>query len=141
MSHIARIELEITDLDALKAACRRLGLEFRCDQRSYAWYGEYQGDYPLPEGISVQDLGQCDHAIHVPGADYEVGILKRDNKYLLLWDFWDEGGLERTLGRNAGRLKQAYAIERTRREAVRKGYRITEAKIRNGVRLVLTVSG
>ena len=139
MSHVARIELEINDLDALKAACRRLGLEFRCGQTSYAWYGEYVGDHPLPDGISVQDLGKCDHAIHVPGAGYEVGILKRDRKYLLLWDFWGEGGLERALGRNAGRLKQAYAIERTRREALRKGYRMTECRSQNGVRLVLTV--
>ncbi len=141
MSHVAKIELQINDLDALKAACRRLGLEFRCGQRVYEWYGEYLGDHPLPEGISVQDLGQCDHAIHVPGADYEVGVLKRGSKYLLLWDFWDEGGLERVLGRNAGRLKQAYAIERTRREALHKGYRMTESRTQNGVRLVLTVSG
>ena len=138
MSHVAKIELEINDLDALKAACQRLGLEFRCGQTSYAWYGEYVGDYPLPEGLTVQDLGKCDHAIHVPGAGYEVGILKRNNKYLLLWDFWSEGGLERALGRNAGRLKQAYAIERTRHEALRKGYRMTECGTQNGVRLVLT---
>jgi len=138
MSHIARIDLEINDLDALKAACGRLGLEFRCGQTSYAWYGEYVGDHPLPEGLTVQDLGKCDHAIHVPGASYEVGILKRNGKYLLLWDFWRDGGLERILGRNAGRLKQAYAIERTRREAQRKGYRFTESKTRTGVRLVLT---
>ena len=139
MSHIARIELEIIDLEALKAACQRLGLEFRCGQAEYSWYGEYMNDYPLPEGLSIQDLGKCDHAIHVPGATYEVGILKRKGKYLLLWDFWSEGGLQHVLGQNAGRLKQAYAIERTRREALRKGYRIVESKTQNGVRLVLTV--
>ena len=138
MSHVAKIELEITDLDALKAACQRLGLEFRCGKRTYTWYGEYMGDHPLPEGLSVQDLGKCDHAIHVPGASYEVGVVKRNGRYLLLWDFWHAGGLEHVLGRNAGRLKQAYAIERTRREALRKGYRITESKTQNGLRLVLT---
>ena len=138
MSHVAKIELEINDLDALKAACQRLGMEFRCGQTSYAWYGEYVGDYPLPEGLTVRDLGKCDHAIHVPDAAYEVGILRRDKKYLLLWDFWGEGGLERVLGHNAGRLKQAYAIERARREALRKGYRMTESRTKNGVRLVLT---
>lgn len=139
MSHVAKIELEINDLDALKAACQRLGLEFCCGQTTYRWYGEFVGDHPLPEGLTVQDLGRCDHAIRVPGASYELGVLKRNGKYLLLWDFWGEGGLERVLGRNAGKLKQAYAIERTRREAMRKGYRITESKTRNGVRLVLTV--
>ena len=138
MSHVAKIELEINDLDALKAACQRLGLEFRCGQAVYSWYGEYVGDHPLPEGLTVQDLGKCDHAIHVPGASYEVGVVKRNGRYLLLWDFWHAGGLERVLGRNAGRLKQAYAIERTRREALRKGYRITESKTQNGLRLVLT---
>jgi hypothetical protein len=138
MSHVAKIELEITDLDALKAACQRLGLEFRCGQVVYAWYGEYMADYPLPEGLTAKDLGKCDHAIRVPGASYEIGVLKRNGKYHLLWDFWSEGGLQCILGKNAGRLRQAYAIERTRREALRKGYRITESKTQNGLRLVLT---
>ena len=139
MSHIAKIELEITDPDTLKLACERLGLQFMENQTTYSWYGTWVGDSPLPEGITTSDLGKCDHAIHVPGAQYEIGIVKRDRKYILLWDFWHHGGLEQNLGKNAGRLKQAYTIERVRKEARLKGHRICEQKTNQGVRLVLRV--
>lgn len=138
MSHIARIEMQINDLETLKAACARLGLEFVAEQKTYAWYGKHVGDYPLPEGFSVSDMGKCDHAIRVPGAKYEVGVVERNQKYVLLWDFWEDGGLEPALGKNAGRLKQAYGVEKATREARLKGYRVTEQKTNHGIRLVLS---
>ena len=139
MSHIAKIELEITDIETLKLACERLGLQFKENQQTYKWYGSWIGDTALPEGITVADLGKCNHAIRVPGAQYEIGIVKRDQKYVLLWDYWDRGGLLEKLGKNAGRLKQAYAIERVRKEARLKGHRICEQKTNQGIRLVLRV--
>jgi hypothetical protein len=139
MSHISKIQLEITDPEVLKLACERLGLQFIENQQTYKWYGSWVGDSPLPEGISIQDLGKCDHAIRVPGAQYEIGIVKRDRKYILLWDFWHQGGLEQKLGKNAGRLKQAYAVERVRKEARLKGHRICEQKTDKGIRLLLRV--
>ncbi len=139
MSHIAKIELEINDLETLKKACERLGLEFIENQKTYQWYGTWVGDSEMPEGITVNDLGKCDHAIRVPGAQYEIGIVSKGRKYILLWDFWHQGGLEQKLGKNAGRLKQAYAVERVRKEARLKGYRICEQKTDKSVRLVLTL--
>jgi len=139
MSHISKIELEINDLETLRLACERLGLQFMENQHTYKWYGSWIGDTPLPEGISIQDLGKCDHAIRVPGAQYEIGIVQRDRKYIMLWDFWNQGGLEQRLGKNAGRLKQAYTIERVRKEAKLKGHRICEQKTDQGVRLVLRI--
>ena len=138
MSHVAKIELEIKDLDTLQAASERLGLEFVRNQKTYAWYGASVGDYPLPDGITVEDLGKCDHAIRVPGAAYEIGIVRKNNKYILLWDFYSQGGLEQALGRNAGKLKQAYAIERVYQEARRKGYHIIEQTIDQAVRLTIS---
>lgn len=138
MSHVAKIELEITDLDSLKVACKSLGLEFVCNQKTYAWYGRHVGDYPLPEGMTIEDMGRCDHVIRVPGATYEVGVVRRGNKFALLWDFYRGGGLERVLGRAAGRLKKAYAVERVRREAQIKGYHVQERKTVQGVQLILT---
>ena len=44
MSHIAKIELEITDPDTLKLACERLGLQFMENQTTYSWYGTWIGD-------------------------------------------------------------------------------------------------
>ena len=70
------------------------------------------GRYPLPEGITESDIGRCNHAIRVPGCEYEVGVICRDDRYVLFWDSWRAGGLEKqtALGKNACRLKQAYAV-------------------------------
>lgn len=139
MSHIARIELEINDLQTLKRACEKLGLQFIENQTTYKWYGSWVGDTPLPDGITIQDLGKCDHAVKVPGASYEIGVVRKESKYILLWDFYRPGGLERKLGRNAGRLKQSYTLERVRKEARLKGLRLCEKKMEKGIRMVLTL--
>ena len=139
MSHISKIELVIHSLEDLKDACKKLGYQFMENQKTFKWYGRWVGDTPLPEGIEIEDLGKCEHAIGVPGCKYEIGIVKRDNHYRLLWDYYHEGGLTQVIGNNAGKLKQAYTISRVRREARRKGYRIREKVMGQGVRLVLTV--
>ena len=138
MSHISKIELVIHSLEDLKDACRQLGFEFIKNQKTFKWYGRWVGDTPLPEGIKIEDLGKCDHAIRVPGCDYEVGIVKRGDHYILLWDYYSEGGLEVKIGPNAGKIKQAYTVARVRKEARRKGYRVLEKKIDQSIRLVLT---
>jgi hypothetical protein len=139
MSHVSRIELEINDLETLKEACRSLGLEFVADQKTFKWYGWHMGDYPLPDGFTFEDMGRCDHAVRVPGADYEVGVVRKGNGYVLLWDFWQGGGLEKVLGKKAGKLKQAYAVQRIRREARQKGYHCVEKRTDQGIRITLTV--
>ncbi len=139
MSHIARIELEIKSLEDLKSACNRLGLKFCENEKSYKWFGRWVGDEPLPEDVREEDLGKCDHMIHVPGAQYQIGIVKKDSQYRLLWDSWQSGGLEKILGRNAGLLKQAYAVETIKRESRLKGHRLRETMKDNKIRLVLNV--
>ena len=128
MSHVSAIELEIKDMDALKAACERLGLNFLEGKTTYRWFGTWMGDYPLPEGFTREDLGKCSHAISVPGAAYEIGVVTRNGKTTLLWDFWSSGGLERVLGRGGGKLKQAYAVEAATRAAKKGGYRVQEKR-------------
>lgn len=135
MSHIAKIEIEVKDLEALRAACARIGCTLHDNQRTYRWYGRSMGDYPLPEGFAVSDLGHCEHAISVPGASYEVGVTqRRDGRpgYTLLWDFYRSGGLEAQLGANGGKLVQAYGIEAAKRAARRAGYSVTEQQGQNG---------
>jgi len=95
------------------------------------------GDSPLPEGITTEELGKCTHAIQVPDCRYEIGVVKRGSKFILLWDSWSSGGLEKKIGVNAGILKQAYSVERIKREAMLKRYRFTEQKVEKGIRLVL----
>jgi len=141
MSHVSKIELEILSLEDLKLACKRLGFIFQDNKTTFKWYGRWVGDSPLPEGISQEDLGKCDHAIKVPECAYEIGVVKRGSKYILLWDSWHTGGLEQKIGKGAGAglLKQAYTIERIKREAKRKKYQIREVKQDQGIRLILRV--
>jgi hypothetical protein len=129
MSHIVKLDIEINDLEALKAAAESLGLEFREGQKRYRWYGQSVGDYPLPEGVSEADLGHCDHALSIPGnkGSYEVGVVaKKDGSgYHLLWDFWNGGfGLQEKIGADAGKLKQAYTGEVVLKAARAKGFKL-----------------
>jgi hypothetical protein len=139
MSHLAKIELEIKDLAALRAAVQSLGYEFSEGQQTYAWYGRFVGDAPLPDGVLKEELGKCSHAIRVPGCSYEIGIVQKGPHYILLWDYWHAGGLSKVIGNNAGVLKQAYALERIRREARLKNYKFREKLLpNNAIQIVLT---
>ena len=140
--HVASIKLEVKSLEALKAACQRLGLEFREGQTSFVWFGRFVGDAPLPEGFTQEDMGKCEHAIHCPDAKYEIGVVFRDGVYKLLWDSWGSGGLEAALGTDCNRLKQAYGVEAAKLEAQRQGYSVWETAEENGaVKLHITVGG
>ena len=88
--------------------------------------------------ITEDQLGKCDHAIKVPGAQYEVGVVRKGNGYILLYDDWIKGGLRKKLGVNAGLLKQAYTIETLRKEARQKNYRFHETKMKKQIRVTLT---
>jgi hypothetical protein len=139
MSHISKIELEIKDLEALKAACKRLGFRFQEGQTTYKWFGRWVGDSPLPEGISEDQLGKCHHAIRVPGAQYEIGIVRKGKSYILLYDAWIKGGLEKYIGKDAGKLKQIYAVEKIRLEARHRGYKINEHSKPKSIRITLSI--
>ena len=137
MSHISKIELVINDLQCLKMACNRMGLEFRENQKSYRWYGKWIGNEPIPQGLIP---GECDHAIHVPNAQYEVGIICQEaNNYSLHADMYFGGGLEPIIGKDAGLLKQAYGIERVYKESRQKRMRIQEIPTETGIRLTLSL--
>jgi len=123
MSHISTIEIEIRDLDTLKRACLALDLEFLQDRRQFRYYAGF---------------ASCEHAIRVPGAGYELGVVRNESGYGLLWDSWRAGGLVERLGESAGRLRQAYAVERVKTEARKRGMKIRTRKQQHSVQLVLT---
>lgn len=148
MSHVATIEIEITNLQDLKAAVAELGLEWAEGQQLYNWYGEHVGDYPLPAGFAIEDLGRCEHAIKLGLQDraeayarhgvmpYEIGVVRRrDGKpgWALLWDFFAGGfGLEDKIGKDAGRLKQAIATAASIRTMQAQGWRAQRKTLDNG---------
>mgnify|MGYP000886718796 FL=1 len=138
MSHVSHIQLKIYDLSAIKRACSRMGFRFMENQKTYIWYGKLvePEKYPLPPGITEEELGHCDHAIQIPNARYEIGIIKRNGSYMLLCDFWDSK-LKRAIGENGGLLKQAYGVE-VIKEAVRKK-RYNEKQVNSGIELTITL--
>ena len=125
MSHISKIELEVKDLGTLRQACHRLGLSLVENQKTFKWFG--------------QEDGQCDHAIKIPNASYEIGIFRTGNAYELRCDYFDSA-IGKAIGQNGGLLKQAYAIERTKTEARRKGYSVIEKTTDLGIRLHVRVT-
>ena len=138
MSHVASIDLEIKDLDCLFKAAAELGLEVRAGQTSYRWFGTHVGDYPLPEGVTLEDLGRCEHALGVPnnGKAYEIGIAKVNGKWTLLWDFFMGGyGLQRLVGEGCQKLKQGYAKQVALKQVKKltgMGWKLTEQKLPSG---------
>ena len=124
MSHISKIELEVKDLGILGQACAVLGLQLIKDRKTFRWYGKE---------------ADCDHCIRVPGADYEIGVIRNRHSYQLSCDYYDRN-LEKVIGTKGGLLKQAYAVTRTRIEARKKGYSVLEQKTDEGIRLHVRIS-
>lgn len=118
MSHVSQIERdELFDLDDLREACKRCPeTEFVEGQQTFAWYA---------------GQGQCDHAIKVRGARYEVGVRVRGSdpsKCELAWDDYSSGGLVQAIGRNAGRLTMEYDTIKAERAARGARRRIREVE-------------
>ena len=102
------------------------------------------GDYPLPEGITKEQLGKCSHAIRAPGVEYEIGVVQKPNgHWTLAYDFWGPGqGLLQKFGEGCQRLLQLYAVHKTICEARRKGYTAQRQQLKDGsVKLVLIATG
>lgn len=126
MSHVDNISTngEQFSLPAILHMCKRKGWTFLENQKTYAWYGRSVGDYPVPVGTNVEDLGKCDHAIRIPGAKYEVGLKKipgTDN-YNVQADFWRGGALDRILGAKGERFAQEYYKTKAIMTAESKGW-------------------
>ena len=97
MSHLAKIQLQIKDLAALRLAASARGLELVEGAQSFKWF---------------RGQGKCDHKLRVKGGSargYEIGIVRDEvgGGYSLLWDDFDQE-LKGAAGAGAGALKQEY---------------------------------
>lgn len=124
MSHIAKVDLHVKNLDDLETACRALGLELVRDQQTFRNYNRRKT--------------ACEHAIRIP-ADrdaYEIGVVKRADGqpgYQLAWDDYRGGlGLVEKVGENCSLLKQQYALAVTQRYARQHGFSVTHQAGVNG---------
>ena len=118
MSHIVTIRTEIRDAAALSAACQRRNLP-----------------QPVHETVKLFSSEATGHAVHLPNwrypvvCDLEAGQLKFDN-YEGRWG--DPAELDK--------LNQAYAIEKARIEARKRGHTVTEQPLADGsVKLTINV--
>lgn len=144
MSHITDVKVEVRDLNALKVACKELGLPWMEGQTTHAWYGRFMGDAPVPAGMSPNEYGKCSHAIKVPGAQYEIGVVKSaDGKsYTLVYDSWGRScgqPIAKALGSGLEKLKQHYAVAKAQIEARAKGWSCQKQTLANGtIKMVFT---
>lgn len=129
MSHIAKMNVIVRDLEALRRAAQECGLEL-VKQSTYRWYGRYMGG-ELPEGVTPEDLGKCDYVLRIPddAHAYEIGVCRRrDGKgYALLYDFWGPGqALQKLVGDKGERLVRSYALHAATRAARQQGFRVRQ---------------
>ena len=120
MSHIVSVKTEVRDAAAVRAACRRLDLA-----------EPVQGEVQLFSGTA------CGLCVQLPDWQYPIccdvstGQIKFDN-FQGRWG--DQKHLERLL--------QAYAAEKCRIEARKRGHTVTETALPDGsIKLTVTVGG
>lgn len=120
MSHVVQIQTQVRDAAAVRAACQRLGFPSPVEGKTRLFSGEVQG-------LAVQFPDWQYPAV----ADLATGQLRYDN-FNGRWG--DPAQLDRFL--------QAYAVERARAEARRRGHLCTEQALSDGsVKLTIQVQG
>ena len=120
MSHIVQIQTQVRDPVAIQAACRRLGLPQPVQKTLQLFSGEASGI-----------------AVELPGWHYPIvcetasGQIKFDN-YGGVWG--EQAKLDQFL--------QAYAAEKAKIEARKRGHSVTEQTLADGsIKLTIQVSG
>ena len=124
MSHFTSIQTQIKDVEALREACRELGLELlqNAEARGYG---------------STRQRG--DFVIRLKGP-YDVALnQQKDGTYGLSTDWWD-GHVEKEVGSNYGLLLQLYAVHKAAREARKRGLTV-QRTVRTDGSIKLTIGG
>lgn len=137
MSHVAAVDLEIKDLDALEAAAKTIGLRMDRNVHNYRRHSQLSGSIPeylKAHGITRSNVRSCEHKLTIPGdlQAYEIGIVKSktsDCYVLLLDDYCGGFGLMERVSANGsgvgfGRLKQAYGAQVAAKALKAKGMRV-----------------
>jgi hypothetical protein len=120
MSHIVTIRTVVNDSNAIRSACRRLSLTEPIQGKTKLFSGEV-------EGLAVQ----------LPDWIYPVVCALADGK-LHYDNFGGRWGEQKHLDR----FLQAYAVEKAKLEARRKGHVVTECPLSDGsIKLTIQVGG
>ncbi len=110
MSHTVVIETHVLDAVAVRKACDRLGL-----------------DEPVEGEVKLFSQTVCGLAVRLPKWRYPVvfDLKTGESKFDNYQGYW---GNQKELDQ----FLQAYAVEKTKLEARRKGYFVTERPLRDG---------
>jgi len=116
MSHVSKIEIEEKyDFNIIKQMCLDNKWKFCQGQTQFK---QYYGST------------DCLHAIKIPGADYEIGVIKdEEGEWQLVLDEYMSGGLANV----RARLKQSYGIATAKVTAKKNRYRFYERKSPVGI--------
>ena len=151
--HVVTVKTELNNLQAIKNACLKMGWQFCQGQTTYKWVGTWVDDSPVPRLLFEDEaeynrvvqmtreerrrympgvLGKCTHAIKIPGAEGEIGIIQRGNLYIPIWDYFAHGLIKLRDANGMAGFMQAYGVERTLLEAQRHGHTCFQHKLDDG---------
>jgi hypothetical protein len=120
MSHVVQIQTQIRDAEAVRAACRRLGLAEPVQGTTRLYSSEVTG-------LAVQLPGWRYPAV----CQLDIGQIQYDN-------FQDHWGKRQELDR----FLQSYAAEKTKLEARKRGHTVRELLLQDGsIKLTIQVTG
>ena len=122
MSHVDKMELICTSLNAAgRMAVKHGGVLTKAE--TYEWFKQHVGDYPLPAGVSIEDLGKCEYKITFPDCRYEVGLLPNPNGegWIMIYDFWDKQLMYKIGGPKALKLQETLLLYQSEEVAESEG--------------------
>jgi hypothetical protein len=154
MSHVTEMKLRIHDIDALKVAAEACGLEFRENQHTYCWWGQFMNDSHAYGNHDPKKFGQCEHALREPGTvpqdgssgPWEIGVVKATDGdgYDLLFDTFGGAGqrLTQKVGPRANKFRREYAAAVASKKSLaslaRRGFKLSREEMPgNRIRLKL----
>jgi hypothetical protein len=120
VSHIVEIKTEVRDPDAVRAACRRIGLA-----------------EPVHETVRLYSTKATGLAVRLPDWNYPVvfDTAKGEARYDNFNGRWGEQ-------RHLDRFMQAYSVEKAKIEARKRGHTVTEQALTDGsIKLTVQVAG
>ena len=120
MSHVVEIKTQVRDGTAVRAACQRLGLP-----------EPIVGAFPLFSAVA------SGFAVRLPGWKYPL-VCQLDTGQMKFDNFNGNWGKQEELDR----FLQAYAVEKAKIEARRKGHSVAEQQLQDGsVKLTIQITG
>ena len=125
MSHFTKIKTQLKDIEALRSACKELGLPLLQDASARGW-----------EGNTVRG----DYVIRLKG-DFDIALQRQpDGSYSLEADFTmlDPSA---EVGPKGGKLLQLYAIHKSIKEVRKRGHLVRRTQQQNGaIKLVIAAA-